>query len=127
MKHFPNSLKVCAFAILLSVGMCNSSASAASKLDAARNKCVERFKIGELKTNLQRALCINKAENRYQRPTIHPTDRDLLDEHHAFRIWLAKQEDGHFLSAAQAEAEWRKHNKNLNSKQRKRQKLRQPS
>jgi hypothetical protein len=54
-------------------------------------KCVERFKSGELKTNLQRALCINKAENRYQRPTIHPANKDLLDEHHAFRIWLAKQ------------------------------------
>jgi hypothetical protein len=124
MKHLTISLKVCAFAILLSFGICNNSVSATSKLDAARNKCVERFKSGELKTNLQRALCINKAEVRYQRPTIHPADKDLLDEHHAFRIWLAKQEDGHVLSAAQAEVEWRKHNKNLNNKQRKRQKLR---
>ena len=124
MKHFADSLKVCTFAILLSFGIDNNTASATSKLDAARNKCVERFKSGELKTNLQRALCINKAENRYQRPTIPPADRDLLDEHHEFRIWLAKQEDAHRLSAAQAEVEWRKHNKNLNNKQRKRQKLR---
>jgi hypothetical protein len=123
MKHLATSLKVCAFAIFLGLGMCNN-VSAASKLDAARNKCVERFKSGELKTNLQRALCINKAENRYQRPTIHPADNDLLDEHHAFRIWLAKQEDAHLLSDAQAEAQWQKHNKSLNNKQKKRQKLR---
>jgi hypothetical protein len=123
MKHLATSLKVCTFAIFLSLGMCNN-ASAASKLDAARNKCVERFKSGELKTNLQRALCINKAENRYQRPTIHPADHDLLNEHHAFRIWLAKQEDAHLLSGAQAEAQWQKHNKSLNNKQKKRQKLR---
>lgn len=124
MQHLANSLKVCAFAVLLSLGICSSAASASSKLDAARNKCVERFKSGELKTNLQRAHCINKAENRYQRPTTHPADNDLLDEHHAFRIWLAKQEDAHLLTGAQAEAKWQKHNKNLNNKLRKRQKLR---
>lgn len=109
------NLVICA-GLILSLPACGLArqAEAQSKFDAAKaelpsalQSCIDRHKRGELKKFVDRASCMNDAENRIARPALQ-SGGDLLTLRQATRTSLAEKVDKKAISETDAQLEMAK-------------------